>query len=63
MVQFTEASDDGIDEIVGAVERADAGAAFVVSVTGQKTLDRDFNGLSQSDLQEASSSSGCRPRC
>jgi RND superfamily putative drug exporter len=52
MVQFSEASDDGIDDIVGAVEHADASSAFAVSVTGQKTLDRDFNELSQSDLQE-----------
>jgi RND superfamily putative drug exporter len=52
MVQFSEASDDGIDEIVGAVERADASEAFEVSATGQKTLDRDFNELSQSDLEE-----------
>ena len=51
IVQFSEASDDGIDEIVGTVERADATPAFAVSVTGQKTLDRDFNELSQSDLQ------------
>jgi RND superfamily putative drug exporter len=52
IVQFSEASDDGIDDIVGSVERADASPAFAVSVTGQKTLDRDFNELSQSDLQE-----------
>jgi uncharacterized membrane protein YdfJ with MMPL/SSD domain len=52
IVQFSEASDDGIDEIVGSAERADASPAFAVSVTGQKTLDRDFNELSQSDLQE-----------
>jgi putative drug exporter of the RND superfamily len=51
MVQFSEASDDGIDAIVGAVERADSSPAFAVAVTGQKTLDRDFNELSQSDLQ------------
>src|SRR5512133_2453199 len=51
MVQFSEASDDGIDDIVGAVERADASPGFEVAVTGQKTLDRDFNELSQSDLQ------------
>ncbi len=51
MVQFAEVSDDGIDDIVGAVERADERPAFAVSVTGQKTLDRDFNELSQSDLQ------------
>jgi uncharacterized membrane protein YdfJ with MMPL/SSD domain len=51
MVQFSEASDDGIDDIVGAVERADVNPGFDVAVTGQKTLDRDFNELSQSDLQ------------
>jgi uncharacterized membrane protein YdfJ with MMPL/SSD domain len=51
MLQFSKASDDGIDAIVGAVERADASPAFTVAVTGQKTLDRDFNELSQSDLQ------------
>jgi uncharacterized membrane protein YdfJ with MMPL/SSD domain len=51
MVQFSETSDDGIDEIVGAVDRADGSPAFAVAVTGQKTLDRDFNELSQSDLQ------------
>jgi uncharacterized membrane protein YdfJ with MMPL/SSD domain len=51
MLQFSKASDDGIDAIVGAVERADASPAFAVEVTGQKTLDRDFNELSQSDLQ------------
>jgi RND superfamily putative drug exporter len=51
MVQFAAASDDGIDDIVGAVERADVSPLFAVSITGQKTLDRDFNELSQSDLQ------------
>jgi uncharacterized membrane protein YdfJ with MMPL/SSD domain len=51
MLQFPKASDDGIDAIVGAVERADSSPAFAVAVTGQKTLDRDFNELSQSDLQ------------
>ncbi len=51
MIQFSDASDDGIDDIVAAVDRADASAAFEVSVTGQRTLDRDFNELSQSDLQ------------
>jgi RND superfamily putative drug exporter len=51
MVQFAAGSDDGIDDIVGAVERADASAAFAVAVTGQETLNRDFNELSQSDLQ------------
>jgi RND superfamily putative drug exporter len=51
MVQFADASDDGIDDIVSAVESADAGPSFTVAITGQKTLDRDFNELSQSDLQ------------
>src|SRR5262249_20876275 len=52
MVQFAAGSDDGIDDVVGAVERADASPAFAVAVTGQETLNRDFNELSQSDLQE-----------
>jgi uncharacterized membrane protein YdfJ with MMPL/SSD domain len=51
MVQFAAGSEDGIDDIVAAVERADAAPAFTVAVTGQNTLDRDFNELSQSDLQ------------
>jgi uncharacterized membrane protein YdfJ with MMPL/SSD domain len=52
MVQLAADSDDGIDDIVDAVERADEQhRAFAVSITGQKTLDRDFNELSQSDLQ------------
>src|SRR5262244_506593 len=40
MVQFAAASDDGIDDIVGAVERAGARPGFAVTVTGQRTLDR-----------------------
>jgi RND superfamily putative drug exporter len=51
MVQLAADSEDGMDEIVGAVVRADAKAAFAVAVTGQNTLDRDFSELSQSDLQ------------
>jgi uncharacterized membrane protein YdfJ with MMPL/SSD domain len=51
MIQFAASSDGDMDSIVGAVERADASSAFTVGVTGQKTLDRDFNKLSQSDLQ------------
>ena len=51
MVQFVDASDAGIDHIVAAVERADALPGFDASVTGQKTIDRDFNALSESDLQ------------
>src|SRR5215471_11121535 len=51
MVQFAAASDDGIDDIVGAVERVGARPGFAAAVTGQKTLGRDFNELSQSDLR------------
>jgi uncharacterized membrane protein YdfJ with MMPL/SSD domain len=51
MIQFAATSDGGMDGIVGAVDRANAGAAFTAAVTGQKTRDRDFNKLSQSDLQ------------
>ncbi|MGH3083055.1 MAG: MMPL family transporter [Gaiellaceae bacterium] len=51
MVQFAAGSDDGIDDIVDAVERADASPAFAAAVTGQEALNRDFNELSQSDLQ------------
>jgi uncharacterized membrane protein YdfJ with MMPL/SSD domain len=52
IMQIAADSEDGIDDIVSAVERADASPAFTVAVTGEKTLDRDFNELSQSDLQE-----------
>ena len=52
MVQFSEASDDGIDHVVSVVHRANDQPGFDVSVTGQKTIDRDFNKLSESDLQK-----------
>ena len=51
MVQFAAGSDDGIDDIVDAIGRADATPAFTAAVTGQETLNRDFDELSQSDLQ------------
>jgi putative drug exporter of the RND superfamily len=51
MVQFAAASGDGIDGIVGAVERAGARPGFAATVTGQRTLGRDFTELSQSDLR------------
>jgi RND superfamily putative drug exporter len=51
MVELSVSSDSAMDDVVGAVDRADASTAFAVAVTGQKTLDRDFNELSQSDLQ------------
>ena len=52
MVQFAGVDSDDLDGVVAAVDRADASPAFAAAVTGQETLDRDFNELSQSDLQE-----------
>ena len=37
--------------MVEEVERADKDAAFAVAVTGEETLDHDFNLLSQEDLE------------
>src|SRR5215468_1125879 len=51
MVQVATATDDGIDDIVGAVQRVGTRPGFAATVTGQRTLDRDFNELSQSDLR------------
>src|SRR5262245_752676 len=51
MVQFAAASEDGIGDVVAAVQRADARPGFAAAVTGQETLNHDFSELSQSDLQ------------
>jgi putative drug exporter of the RND superfamily len=53
MVQFAmpDESDNGIDDVISAVQRADARAAFAVTVTGQRTLNHDFNKLSEDDLR------------
>jgi uncharacterized membrane protein YdfJ with MMPL/SSD domain len=39
------------EPVIEAVERADEHAAFSVAMTGEKTLDHDFNLLSQEDLK------------
>ena len=39
------------EPVIDAVERADAHDAFSVAMTGEKTLDHDFNLLSQEDLK------------
>ncbi len=41
-----------VGQLLDAVRRADAADAFAVSVTGDTTLDYDFNTLSQEDLQK-----------
>ncbi len=44
--------EDVAEEVIEIVERADEDAAFSVSVTGDQTLDYDFNLLSQEDLEK-----------
>ena len=43
--------DDGAADLLPVVERADRDPAFFVAVTGDETLDHDFNELSQHDLK------------
>jgi putative drug exporter of the RND superfamily len=43
--------DDETETVVEAIEQADEDAAFAVAVTGDETLDHDFNLLSQEDLE------------
>jgi uncharacterized membrane protein YdfJ with MMPL/SSD domain len=53
MVQFAmpDESSSGIDDVIDAVQRADASPAFAVTVTGQRTVNHDFNKLSEDDLR------------
>jgi putative drug exporter of the RND superfamily len=53
MVQFAmpDESSSGIDDVVSAVRQADTSPAFAVTVTGQRTVNHDFNKLSEDDLQ------------
>jgi len=53
MVQFAmpKESNSGIEDVIGTVKRADAQPAFAVTVTGQRTVNHDFNTLSEDDLR------------
>jgi putative drug exporter of the RND superfamily len=53
LVQFAmpDESSNGIDHVIGAVQRADMNPAFAVTVTGQRTVNHDFNKLSEDDLR------------
>jgi uncharacterized membrane protein YdfJ with MMPL/SSD domain len=53
MVQFAmpDESSSGIDDVIASVREADANPAFAVTVTGQRTVNHDFNELSEDDLQ------------
>jgi RND superfamily putative drug exporter len=42
---------DGIDDVIAAVDRVDANAAFTAAVTGDETRQHDFDQLSQDDLR------------
>jgi uncharacterized membrane protein YdfJ with MMPL/SSD domain len=42
---------DAIDHVIEAVQRVDAKPAFTAAITGDQTRQRDFNQLSQHDLQ------------
>ena len=44
--------EDEAEAVIEAVEQADEDAAFSVAVTGDQTLDYDFNLLSQEDLEK-----------
>src|SRR5262245_20791975 len=46
-----DVDEDQIADVISAVKLADAAPGFSVSVTGEKTLDHDFNDLSQHDLK------------
>jgi RND superfamily putative drug exporter len=53
IVQFAmpKESSSGIDDVVSDVQRADSNPAFTVNVTGQRTVNHDFNKLSEDDLR------------
>jgi RND superfamily putative drug exporter len=53
MVQFAmpDESSSGIDDVLSSVQRADSSPAFDVTVTGQRTVNHDFNKLSEEDLR------------
>jgi uncharacterized membrane protein YdfJ with MMPL/SSD domain len=45
-------AENSIEHVIEAVQGADAEDRFAVTITGEFTLDRDFNELSQRDLEE-----------
>jgi putative drug exporter of the RND superfamily len=51
MIPLALLDDDETEALVEKVEAAGAGGAFAVSVTGDETIDHDFNLLSQEDLE------------
>jgi putative drug exporter of the RND superfamily len=51
IIPIALADEDEAESVVEVVERAGEDPAFAVAVTGEKTLDYDFNRLSQEDLE------------
>jgi uncharacterized membrane protein YdfJ with MMPL/SSD domain len=53
MVQLAmpDESSSGIDDVISAVRHADKDPAFSATVTGQRTVNHDFNKLSEDDLR------------
>ena len=52
IVQLAIPDEDVAEAVIAIVEQADEDPAFAVSVTGDQTLDYDFNLLSQEDLEK-----------
>jgi putative drug exporter of the RND superfamily len=53
LLQFAmpKESTSGIDSVISAVRQADDDPDFALAVTGQRTVNHDFNALSQDDLR------------
>jgi putative drug exporter of the RND superfamily len=51
LVPLTLEDSDAAEDLIAAVQRADAEPEFAVAVTGEKTREHDFNQLSQDDLK------------
>jgi RND superfamily putative drug exporter len=52
LVSISIPDDDDTPALVERIEAADADPEFAVSITGERSLDNDFNELSQEDLEE-----------
>jgi putative drug exporter of the RND superfamily len=51
LIPLLVGSDGDVKPVVAAVKRADAAPDFTVAITGEHTINNDFNTLSQSDLE------------
>jgi RND superfamily putative drug exporter len=51
LVELGSDPEAGVERLIDVVEREDGRDGFEVAITGEFTLDRDFNEISESDLQ------------